>query len=74
MDNRTRQNVILTTSTLAGIQYIQGWGWDDKDGDPLHCDVEAIPGAKIVTLKKAWERAYMSVSNCNESPIRSVLL
>ena len=56
IDNRTRLNVILTTSTLAGIQYMQGWGWEDQD--PLHCDIEAIPGAKIVTLKRAWERAY----------------
>ena len=70
VDNRTRQNVILTTSTLAGVQYIQGWGWDDKDGDPLHCNVEAIPGAKIVTLKKAWERAYMR----NPLPIDTVLM
>ena len=70
VDHRTRQNVILTTSTLSGIQYLQGWGWDAKDGDPLHCDVEAIPGAKIVTLKKAWERAYMR----NPLPIDTVLM
>ena len=70
VDHRTRQNVILTTSTLSGIQYMQGWGWDAKDGVPLHCDVEAIPGAKIVTLKKAWERAYMR----NPLPIDTVLM
>lgn len=70
VDQRTRQNVILTTSTLSGIQYIQGWGWNEKDGDPLHCDVEAIPGAKIVTLKKAWERAYMR----NPLPIDTLLM
>jgi hypothetical protein len=59
VDHLNRQHVILTTSTLSGIQYMEGWGWNEKDGDPLHCDVEAIPGAKIVTPKKAWERAYM---------------
>ena len=70
VDQRTRQNVILTTSTLSGIQYIQGWGWDEKDGDTLQYDVEFIPGAKIVTLKKAWERAYMR----NALPIDTLLM
>ena len=68
IDNRTRLNVILTTSTLAGIQYMEGWGWEDQD--PLHCDIEAIPGAKIVTLKRAWERAY----HRNPLPIDTVLV
>ena len=27
IDNRTRQNVILSDSTLSGVQYLQGWGW-----------------------------------------------
>ena len=49
---------------------MQGWGWDEKDGVPLHCDVEAIPGAKFVTLKKAWERAYMR----NALPIDTLLM
>ena len=26
VDSRTRQNVILTDSTLSGIQYLDGWG------------------------------------------------
>ena len=68
IDNRTRLNVILTDSTLAGIQYLQGWGWEDQD--PLHCDIEAIPGAKIVALKRAWERAY----HRNPLPIDTVLV
>ena len=68
VDSRTRQNVILTDSTLSGIQYLQGWGWEDKD--PLHCDVEAVPGGKIVTLKRAWERAY----HRNPLPIDTVLV
>ena len=67
-DHRTRQNVILTTSTLSGIQYAEGWTWGGQV--PTHCDMEAIPGGKIVTLKKAWERAYLS----NPLPIDTVLV
>lgn len=58
IDRRTRQNVILSTSTLSGVPYMVGWGWGDQT--PTHCDMETIPGAKIITLKKAWERAYLS--------------
>ena len=68
VDHMTRQNVILTTSTLSGIQYLQGWGWNGIP--PTHCDMEAIPGAKIHTLKKAWERAYMT----NPLAINTVLV
>ena len=48
--------MILTGSTLAGIQYLEGLGWDDQE--PIHCDVKAVPGGKIVALKRVWERAY----------------
>ena len=68
VDNRSRKNVILTTSTLAGTQYLQGWGWQDED--PLHCDVEAIPGANIDTLRRAWERSY----GRNTLPIDTLLI
>ena len=68
VDNRTRQNVILSDSTLSGIQYLQGWGWQDED--PLHCDMEAVPGGKVVHLRRVWERAYMR----NPLPIDTVLV
>ena len=68
VDHRTRQNVILTTSTLSGIQYAEGWTWGGQV--PTHCDMEAIPGGKIVTLKRTWERAYLS----NPLPIDTVLV
>ena len=68
IDNRTRQNVILSDSTLSGVQYLQGWGWADEE--PLHCDLEAVPGAKVVALKRVWERAYMR----NPLPIDTVLV
>ena len=68
VDNRTRQNVILTDSTLSGIQYLQGWGWQEEE--PLHCDIESVPGGKIVTMRRVWERAYMR----NPLPIDTVLV
>ena len=68
IDHRTRQNVILTDSTLSGIQYLEGWGWEDQN--PLHCNIEAVPGAKIVALKRVWERAY----HRNPLPIDTVLV
>ena len=68
VDNRTRQNVILSDSTLSGIQYLQGWGWEDQN--PLHCDLECVPGGKVVTLRKVWERAY----HRNPLPIDTVLV
>ena len=68
MDNDTRLNVILTTATLSGVQYASGWGWGDQQ--PTHCDVESIPGGKIVNLKRAWERAYLD----NPLPIDTVLV
>ena len=67
VDNMSRQRVILTTSSLCDIQYLVGWKWHDTP--PTHCDVEAIPGAQIPTLRKAWERAYMT----NPLPIDTVL-
>ena len=68
VDHRTRQNVILTSSTLSGLQYSVDWTWAGKV--PTHCDMEAIPGGKIITLKRAWERAYLS----NPLPIDTVLV
>ena len=46
INNRTRQNVIQSTSTLSGVHYMEGWGWGDDT--PLHCDMETVPGAKII--------------------------
>ena len=55
VDHMSRQRV--TNSSLSEIQYLVGWKWHNRP--PTHCDVEAIPGGKIPTLRKAWERAYM---------------
>lgn len=68
IDNMTRAKVILTTSSLSGVQFISGWSWDDEL--PMHVDIEAIPGAKIETLRKAWERAY----DRNPLPIDTLLV
>jgi hypothetical protein len=68
IDNRTRQNVILSTSTLSGVPFLEGWGWGDET--PLHCDMETVPGAKIVNLKRVWERAYRD----NPLPLDTVLV
>ena len=67
LDHMTRQRVILSTSTLSGVPYLEGWDW--KDQQPLHCDMETIPGSTLQTLKKAWERAYAG----NPLPIDTVL-
>ena len=64
----TRAKVILTTSTLSGVQFIKGWSWDDEL--PMHVDIESIPGARIPTLRKAWERAY----DRNPLPIDTLLV
>ena len=68
IDHMTRGKVILSTSTLNGVQFIEGWGWDNNP--PTHVDIESIPGARIVSLKKAWERAYSR----NPLPIDTVLV
>ena len=68
MDNMTRQKVILSSSTLHGVQFLQGWGWGDQT--PYHCDMETIPGATLITLKKAWERSYSG----NPVPIDTVVV
>ena len=67
IDHMTRQRVILSTSTLSGVHFMEGWGWNGVT--PFHCDMETIPGAHITTLKKAWERAYSG----NTLPIDTVL-
>ena len=56
----------MTAATLSGVQYASGWG----DQQTTHCDVESIPGGKIVNLKRAWERAYLN----NPLPIDTVLV
>ena len=67
VDHMSRQKVILTTSTLSDVQYLVCWTWHDSS--PTLCDVEAITGALITTLRKAWERAYMN----NPLPIDTVI-
>ena len=47
---------------------MQGWGWGDDI--PLHCDMETVPGAKIIQLKRIWERAYWN----NPLPVDTVLV
>ena len=68
IDNMTRSKVILTTSSLNGVQFIKGWNWDEEL--PIHVDIESIPGARISTLRKAWERAYER----NPLPIDTLLV
>ena len=68
IDHMTRQKVILSTSTLSGVQFIKGWGWGEEQ--PTHVDMETIPGARIATLRKAWERAYAG----NPLPIDTVMV
>ena len=68
MDNMTRQKVILSDSTLHGVQFLQGWGWQDQK--PVHCDTETIPEASLNTLKKAWERSYSG----NPVPIDTIVV
>ena len=58
----------MSDSTLSGIQYLQGWGWQDQE--PLHCDLECVPGGKVIHLKRVWERAY----HRNPLPIDTVLV
>ena len=67
VDHMTRQKIILSTSTLNGIQYMDGWSWDKP---PTHCDMETIAGATIPTLRKAWERSYSS----NPLPTDTILV
>ena len=67
IDNMTRQKIVLTTSTLNGIQFMEGW---DQEGFSFHCDIESIAGANITTLSKAWERSYMD----NPLPTDTILV
>ena len=57
IDHMTRQRIILSTSTLNGVQFMEGW---DKEDVHIQCDMETVAGATIPTLKKCWERSYMS--------------
>ena len=68
INHMSRVKVILTTSTLNGVQFTEGWGWEDTQ--PTHVDVESIAGAKIETLRRAWERAY----GRNPLPIDTLLV
>ena len=70
IDHMTRHKVILSTSTLSGTQYMEGWGWEDNEPHRIHVDMETIPGARISTLRKAWERAYAG----NPLPIDTVMV
>ena len=68
IDHMTRVKVILTSSTLNGVQFTEGWGWEDKQ--PTHVDIESIAGGKVDTLRKAWERSYAR----NPLPIDTLLV
>ena len=68
IDHMSRGKVILSSSTLHAIQFMEGWGWDNEQ--PTHVDMETIPGAQISTLRKAWERAY----GRNPLPIDTILV
>ena len=49
----TRTKVFLSTSTLNGVPFLEGW-----PGLATHCDWETVPGAQLDTLRRVWERAY----------------
>ena len=68
IDHMTRNKVILSATSLCGVQYLEGWGWETSP--PVHVDMECIPGASITTLRRAWERAYHS----NPLPIDTVVV
>ena len=68
INHMSRTKVILTSSTLNGVQFTEGWGWNGMQ--PTHVDIESIAGGKIDTLRKAWERAY----GRNPLPIDTLLV
>ena len=57
IDHMTRFKLVLSDSTLNGVQYIEGWGWEEGE-IPIHVDMETISGGRIATLRRAWERSY----------------
>ena len=68
IDNMTRNRVVLSDTSLSGIQFLEEWSWGDVR--PVHVDTECIEEASINTLRRAWERAYHS----NPLPIDTVLV
>ena len=68
IDNMTRNRVVLSDTSLSGIQFLEEWSWGDVP--PVHVDTECIEEASINTLRRAWERAYHS----NPLPIDTVLV
>ena len=56
IDHMTRVRLVLSDSTLNGVQFMEGWGLEGES--PTHIDMETVSGGKIVTLRKAWERMY----------------
>ena len=53
IDMMTRTKVFLSTSTINGVPFLEGW-----PGLSMHCDWETVPGAQLDTLRKVWERSY----------------
>ena len=68
IDHMTRNKVVLSDSSLSGIQYLEGWNWGGEH--PVHIDMECIEEGSITMLRRAWERAYHS----NPLPIDTVLV
>ena len=68
IDHMTRNRVVLSDSSLSGIQYLEGWKWDNDL--PVHVDIESIEEASITMLRRAWERAY----HTNPLPVDTVLV
>ena len=51
----TRNKVVLTAECLSGVQYLEGWSWENLP--PVHIDMESIVDGTITQLRRAWERA-----------------
>ena len=59
IDNYSRMKLLLTTSTLSGVKYLDGWSWDSYGSVPLHLDIEGVNGGFIdPQLRRNWERGY----------------
>ena len=57
IDNMTRLKLLASSSTLNGVQFLEGWAWDEE---PVHVDTETVCGGKIPTIRKCVERAISS--------------
>ena len=68
IDHMTRNKVVLTAECLSGVQYLEGWSWENLP--PVHIDMESIVDGTITQLRRAWERAC----HWNPLPIDTVIV